>query len=165
MSKLDQILDFQQVGEILRIIDDAPRGGEVHIQLGDASLQLKMRGTGEVIQTSAPQPPASPAEAPRAKSAEPAVDSSPTEKTPLPPGGSLSPEEAESQGLVLVASPMAGIFYRSPAPGEAPFVEVGDEVEEGQQLGIIEVMKLMNRIAAPCAGTVREIALGNEDLA
>ena len=60
---------------------------------------------------------------------------------------------------------MVGIFYRAPGPGAPPFVEVGDEVEEGQQVGIIEVMKLMNRISAPCAGIVREICVENAQLA
>lgn len=45
-----------------------------------------------------------------------------------------------------VASPMSGTFYHSPAPGEPPFVKVGDKVTKGQTIGIIEAMKLMNEI-------------------
>ena len=45
-----------------------------------------------------------------------------------------------------VSSPMAGTFYRSPAPGEPAFVKEGDRVEKGQTVGIIEAMKLMNEI-------------------
>ena len=47
---------------------------------------------------------------------------------------------------VQVASPMSGTFYHSPAPGEPPFVKVGDKVTKGQTVGIIEAMKLMNEI-------------------
>ncbi|CAI9787153.1 unnamed protein product [Fraxinus pennsylvanica] len=53
--------------------------------------------------------------------------------------------------------PMAGTFYRSPAPGEPPFVKVGDKVQKGQVLCVIEAMKLMNEIEADQSGTIIEI--------
>ncbi|CAK9324103.1 unnamed protein product [Citrullus colocynthis] len=53
--------------------------------------------------------------------------------------------------------PMAGTFYRSPAPGEPPFVKVGDKVQKGQIICIIEAMKLMNEIEADQSGTIAEI--------
>jgi acetyl-CoA carboxylase biotin carboxyl carrier protein len=58
---------------------------------------------------------------------------------------------------VVIAAPMVGTFYRSPEPGAAPFVEVGHTVEVGQQVGIVEAMKLMNPIQAEHAGRVHEI--------
>ncbi|MCC5638624.1 acetyl-CoA carboxylase biotin carboxyl carrier protein [Nostoc sp. CHAB 5844] len=63
--------------------------------------------------------------------------------------------------LVEVASPMVGTFYRAPAPGETPFVEVGDRVRQGQTVCIIEAMKLMNEIEAEVSGQVMEILLQN----
>ena len=62
-----------------------------------------------------------------------------------------------NQKLVEVPSPMVGTFYRSPAPGEAAFVEVGDRVKAGQSVCIIEAMKLMNEIEAEVSGQVMEI--------
>ncbi|MEM9169529.1 MAG: biotin/lipoyl-containing protein, partial [Pseudomonadota bacterium] len=56
-----------------------------------------------------------------------------------------------------VNSPMVGTAYLAPSPGAAAFVKVGDTVSEGQTLMIVEAMKTMNPIAAPSAGTVREI--------
>ncbi|WKA04712.1 hypothetical protein VitviT2T_022722 [Vitis vinifera] len=53
--------------------------------------------------------------------------------------------------------PMAGTFYRSPGPGEPPFVMVGDKVQKGQVVCIIEAMKLMNEIEADQSGTITEI--------
>jgi acetyl-CoA carboxylase biotin carboxyl carrier protein len=53
-----------------------------------------------------------------------------------------------------VRSPIVGTFYQSPEPGSPPFVSVGDSVTEGQQIGIVEAMKLMNRIDADVAGKV-----------
>lgn len=56
---------------------------------------------------------------------------------------------------------MVGTFYRAPAPGEAPFVEVGDRVRVGQSVCIIEAMKLMNEIEAEVSGQVMEILVQN----
>ncbi|TAF04526.1 MAG: acetyl-CoA carboxylase biotin carboxyl carrier protein [Nostocales cyanobacterium] len=68
---------------------------------------------------------------------------------------------ASSARLVEVQSPMVGTFYRAPAPGEAPFVEVGDRVKVGQSVCIIEAMKLMNEIEAEVSGQVMEILVQN----
>jgi acetyl-CoA carboxylase biotin carboxyl carrier protein len=65
------------------------------------------------------------------------------------------------QKFVEVPSPMVGTFYRAPAPGEAPFVEVGDRVRKGQTVCIIEAMKLMNEIEAEVSGQVVEILIQN----
>jgi acetyl-CoA carboxylase biotin carboxyl carrier protein len=65
------------------------------------------------------------------------------------------------QRLVEVPSPMVGTFYRAPAPGESPFVEVGDRVKAGQTVCIIEAMKLMNEIEAEVSGQVMEILVQN----
>jgi acetyl-CoA carboxylase biotin carboxyl carrier protein len=56
-----------------------------------------------------------------------------------------------------VTSPFIGTFYRAPAPDSPPFVEVGQRVEEGQTLCIVEAMKLMNEIEADISGTVKSI--------
>jgi acetyl-CoA carboxylase biotin carboxyl carrier protein len=54
-----------------------------------------------------------------------------------------------------------GLFWRAPAPGAAPFVEVGATVEAGETVAIVEVMKLMNHVAAPVAGVVTAILVEN----
>jgi len=61
----------------------------------------------------------------------------------------------------VLASPMVGTFYRAPAPTEPPFVEVGDVVEEGRTVGVIEAMKLFNPITAELSGVVKEILVGD----
>jgi len=61
---------------------------------------------------------------------------------------------APSSNEVIVKSPIVGTFYESPKPGDAPFVKVGDVVEPGQVLCIIESMKLMNEIESEVAGTI-----------
>jgi acetyl-CoA carboxylase biotin carboxyl carrier protein len=59
----------------------------------------------------------------------------------------------------VVTSPMVGTVYLQPEPGSAPFVSAGQTVKEGDTLLIIEAMKTMNQIPAPCAGTVRRILI------
>lgn len=70
-----------------------------------------------------------------------------------PPAADLSEQ--------TIFSPMIGTFYASPSPGEPAFVEVGDPVEAGQVIGIIEAMKIMNEITAELDGTVTEILVKN----
>ena len=61
---------------------------------------------------------------------------------------------AAAAGTILVKSPIVGTYYDAPAPGSPPFVKVGDAIEPGQVLCIIESMKLMNEIEAEVAGTI-----------
>lgn len=69
---------------------------------------------------------------------------------------------AEFPDATAVIAPMIGIFYAAPTPKEPPFVEVGNKVKQGDQLGIIEVMKLFTPITAPCDGVVLSILVENQ---
>lgn len=79
----------------------------------------------------------------------------------------VSPTTSESappptpKKWVDVVSPMVGTFYRSPAPDEPPFVEIGDVIRRGQTVCIIEAMKLMNELEAEINGEIVEILVGN----
>ncbi len=59
--------------------------------------------------------------------------------------------------LIEVRAPVVGIFYAAPAPDRPPFVEIGTVVERGSPLCIVEAMKLLNEVTAPCAGRIVEI--------
>lgn len=65
--------------------------------------------------------------------------------------------------FVEVESPMVGTFYRAPAPDAPAYVEVGDRVQKGQTLCILEAMKLMNELEAEISGTVREVLVENAE--
>jgi acetyl-CoA carboxylase biotin carboxyl carrier protein len=77
---------------------------------------------------------------------------------PAPPSPAAPPQPAsgadEEASLHIVKSPIVGTFYESPSPGSPAFVKIGDEVENGQILCIIEAMKLMNEIESDTAGEV-----------
>lgn len=122
-------------------------------------LQLKQNNCEILIRKKAalPQPPVymAPPSVPQAfvqQQLPPA--SAPTPAAPaLPPPAPSKPKSTHPP----MKCPMAGTFYRSPAPGAAPFVKVGDKVQKGQVVCIIEAMKLMNEIEADQAGTVVDI--------
>ncbi len=77
--------------------------------------------------------------------------------------GAATMKPIEEGRRIIIKSPMVGTFYRTPAPDAPPFVEVGQDLEVGQVVCIIEAMKLMNEIKSEVAGRITEIHLQNGD--
>jgi acetyl-CoA carboxylase biotin carboxyl carrier protein len=77
---------------------------------------------------------------------------------PAPVAAPVAPVASDAD---TVKSPMVGTFYRAPSPGAAAFVEVGQSVQQGQPLCIIEAMKLLNEIEADKSGVIKEILVEN----
>jgi len=95
------------------------------------------------------------------------LERSAAEPVSAPEGGAAgekTPPEFPPEKIYTVTSPMVGVFYAAPAPDEPPFVSIGDRVEPGDTLCIIEAMKMMNEITAEKAGTVVEICVGNKQV-
>ncbi len=123
---------------------------EFELERGDVKVRIKR--AGEPV----PNPPAE-----RIITVHPAP--SPVVSMPAPmapvhaavehPPAARAPEPA-SEDLHIVHSPIVGTYYESPSPGSPPFVKVGDTVEAGQVLCIVEAMKLMNEIEADVAGEI-----------
>ena len=82
----------------------------------------------------------------------------------LPTNDVGSNEKVETSNCVEIKSPLAGIFYDSPSPTDAPFITVGQMVKKGQVVCLVEAMKLMNEITAPCDGKISKILIKNEDV-
>lgn len=134
-------LTYEDLVQIVELIRTTSQFSEFRLKVGDIEVSLK-RANGT------------------ARPAAPLQGN--TDVAPAAPG--LSPRKSEvsvSENLHAVRSPMVGTFYRSPMPGEPPFVEIGQAVEPDTVLCIIEVMKLMNSIEAGVRGTVREIFVAN----
>lgn len=79
----------------------------------------------------------------------------------VPPAAQAPPPHQVDTSLLEITSPMVGTFYRSPAPDEAAFVNVGDRIQTGQTVCIIEAMKLMNELEAEVSGEIVEILVDN----
>jgi len=131
-------LTAADVDRIIALLD-ASHFDRLSLEIGDLKLDLARSGAA----------PASPKPVPRA----------PPE--PAPP---IAAPVVREPGLIEVTSPLLGIYYRAPRPGEPPFVEVGARVEPETIIGIIEVMKLMNTARAGVSGEVVEIVARNGEL-
>ncbi|XP_061369291.1 biotin carboxyl carrier protein of acetyl-CoA carboxylase 2, chloroplastic [Gastrolobium bilobum] len=154
----DSIFVFMaQVSDLVKLVDSRDI---VELQLKQSDCELMIRKKEALqpppatVMASASPPlhyPAFPSPPPPPP---PPAASSPSSKAApaLPP-----PAKTSSSSHPPLKCPMAGTFYRSPAPGEAPFVKVGDKVQKGQVICIIEAMKLMNEIEADQSGTIAEI--------
>jgi acetyl-CoA carboxylase biotin carboxyl carrier protein len=126
-------LTDDDVREILRLIDESEDLQELRIETGEISLYVLRGG-------------------PPAAEPEPVAGVEPAPPPPPP-----------VDGLVTVAAPMLGTFYRAEAPGATPFVDVGALVEPDTVVCLIEVMKMMNSIPAGVAGTVVEVMATNAE--
>ena len=85
------------------------------------------------------------------------------EETPAPQPAAADDMAEDDERYIKVTAPMVGTFYRAPAPDAAPYVSVGDVVEVGQPLCIIEAMKLMNEIESEVRGRIVKILVENEE--
>lgn len=164
--------NFNELKSLLEWVNQSGDIEELSIKYGDIELALSKTPGGlshlKAAPAAAPAPAPAAPEAPKAEApapepapapaAAPAPAEAPKEEAPKPEAA-----PASSSNGVEVKSPMVGTFYAAPKPGADPFVKVGDTVEVGQVLCIVEVMKLMNNIEAKTAGTVTEILVDNED--
>ena len=90
------------------------------------------------------------------------VAAAPAVHVPAPAGGTAA-APAAAPGRMPIVAPLVGVFYRAGSPGAKPFVDVGDTVERGQKVGIVEAMKMMNEVTSDFRGTVAEIVVQNGD--
>jgi len=161
--------NINEIKSLLEWVNQSGDIQELNIKYGDVELAMSRTpgGLNVAAPAAAPAAPVAPApaqaEAPAAPKAEEAPAPAEAE-APAPAAADEKPAAPASSGNgAEVKSPMVGTFYAAPKPGADPFVKVGDTVEVGQVLCIVEVMKLMNNIEAKVAGTVTEILVENED--
>jgi acetyl-CoA carboxylase biotin carboxyl carrier protein len=117
---------------------------EFELERGDVKVKIKRAGEHSAAQAR-PEMPYVAVTVPQ--SAAPVVASG---TTPV----AAPPEPAPQEDLHIVKSPIVGTFYEAPSPGAPPFVKVGDTVEIGQVLCIVEAMKLLNEIESDVAGEI-----------
>lgn len=148
---------FIEVASLVRLVDSRDI---VELKLKQLNCEVTIRKKEALPQPEYAPPPAGTYSPPwqTAPPVAPSYSQPPPTPTPSPsPSTSLVHVKSPKSSHPPLKSPMAGTFYRSPAPGEPPFVKVGDKVTKGQVLCIIEAMKLMNEIEADKSGTIVEI--------
>ena len=137
-------LTAKDVAEIMRLLEESSFD----------SLSLEIDGVRLNLQRNSARPAQNKGDSPTPST--PSAGSKPSWPTPR-----TKVKPPSEPGLLEVTSPLLGIFYRAPRPGEPPFVEVGCELEEDTIVGIIEVMKLMHTVRAGVKGEVVEILAAN----
>jgi len=135
---MEKKLDLELISEIIKLFKESDIA---KLELSTKDFKIRLSKYGETVSLNSLQiPQPSPAITPR--------------ETP-------KVEVKEDKNLHIIKSPIVGTFYRAPAPGAKPFVEVGSRVKKGDVLCIIEAMKIMNEIKSDVNGTVEEILVEN----
>ncbi|WP_144392789.1 acetyl-CoA carboxylase biotin carboxyl carrier protein [Pleionea sediminis] len=130
-------MDIRKVKKLIELLEESGVS-EIEIKEGEESVRISRNGPMSAAPVAAPAPSHTviPATAPAVAE-------------------SAAPSDAPSGEPIK--SPMVGTFYRAPSPGAKPFVEVGDKVNKGDTLCIVEAMKMMNHIESEVSGTVKAI--------
>jgi acetyl-CoA carboxylase biotin carboxyl carrier protein len=158
-------LEPADIAEILRIFAESELE-ELRLEVGGTRLHLSKRG-GTTLDAPPARPVSqAPASAPSTSAPALSATAGPAPAAPNSPGAaapvstpSPSAPAAAEEGLVELRSPLLGVFYRRPAPGEAPFVEIGQSVGPNDDVCIVDVMKMFTRVAAGVAGELVEICV------
>lgn len=160
-------MDLAQIRELLKIVAESGVA-EVEVEEDEFKLIIRKNAPSVMVQSPMyapygmgfPMPgygqgaPAPHQQAP-APEAAPAAPPPPAQEQPAK--APAAPAEAQSERELVIKAPIVGTFYRAAAPGENSFVEVGDDVDSGDVLCIIEAMKLMNEIESEVKGSVKRI--------
>ena len=150
------MIDLEWIRELVKLVDESDIDA---LEVSRFGTRVEVRKSPPVVGGSAPAASAPPAPSPPAES----VTSEPSGATPEATETGEAPEEEVDEDLYEVESPMVGTFYRAPAPDAPPYVEVGDRVQKGETLCILEAMKLMNELEAEVGGEIREICVQNAE--
>ncbi|NHU47052.1 MULTISPECIES: acetyl-CoA carboxylase biotin carboxyl carrier protein [Rhodococcus] len=158
-------LTHQEIREIVLALQDS-EWDQAAVTVGDVRIALGRNGV-DLLPASAPTTGATaPPVAAAAPAAAPATPPAPVAAAPVVPAAPVAPTAAPTPNAAVVdghvvTAPSVGVFWKTPQPGQPPFVEIGSEVEAGDTLCIIEVMKLMNNVTADVAGTIVAIHQDN----
>jgi acetyl-CoA carboxylase biotin carboxyl carrier protein len=138
-------MDIRKVKKLIELLEESGVA-EIEIHEGEESVRISRNAPNTPLAAQPVAPPPAPA----------AV------AAPLEPVAETPAEKSLPQGHTI-ESPMVGTFYRAPTPGAKAFVEVGQQVSEGDTLCIIEAMKMLNQIEADQSGTIAAIMVDNAE--
>ena len=148
-------MDIRKVKKLIEMLEES-EVSEIEIHEGEESVRISRVGSGNFY----PQQPQQVIQV-----ADPATSAAVNQTVASEPAqqASAATEDTGQNDGTFIESPMVGIFYESPAPGKAAFVELGQSVKQGDVVCIIEAMKIMNQIEAETSGVVSKIMVNNGD--
>jgi acetyl-CoA carboxylase biotin carboxyl carrier protein len=148
IDDLKQLIEFLKANQIAEFELDR---GDVRVRLKFTQPEAASSGMSDLASLLA-----------SARAAAPAAPSVPVAAAaPAAAGPGAVPAADPNEGLHVVKSPIVGTYYGSPSPGASPFVMVGDRVDKGQVVCIVEAMKLMNEIESDAAGEIAKCFVSN----
>ncbi len=153
LSNIKDLLDLLAKKEITEF-EMEQQGVKIRVRRGNSHLVAAGNVNGYAINTAPVPAVGSPA--------APTMIQGPLAPAAAPPApGATEPPADSTEGLFIMKSPIVGTFYSSPSPNAPAFVKVGDTVEAGKVICIIEAMKLMNELEAEVAGRITRIYVEN----
>ena len=141
-------MDIRKVKKLIELLEES-NIDEIEIREGEESVRISRNGAQAMAPAYYAPPPMAPPAAPAQAAPAPA------------PAATAEPAAPEQPSGHMVKSPMVGTFYRSPSPTSPPFAEVGQNVNVGDVVCIVEAMKMMNQIEADKSGTIGAILVEN----
>ena len=154
-------MTFKEITEIIKLVNKSNLT-EFKVKNGDFSLNIRTKKYGKMIanqQQKVPQQQLIPIANPMTTAVQQPVMATPAAEKPS--NGSSDSKEKEGKeartDLLEIKSPMVGTFYRAPEPGKASYVNVGDYVEKGSVVCIVEAMKLFNEIESEVSGRIVDV--------
>lgn len=145
-AKKGSKIDIESLNQVLKIME---KGSLIEFLYEEGSLKIQMKKPGAYAVSAAPVYQAAVSAPVPASSA--VIAAAPAAAKPA----------EDNPNLLTIKSPMVGSFYRSPSPDSPPFINIGDMVEPGKTVCIIEAMKIMNEIKSEFKGKVKEILVEN----
>ncbi|NIM74718.1 MAG: acetyl-CoA carboxylase biotin carboxyl carrier protein [Gammaproteobacteria bacterium] len=147
-------MDIRKVKKLIDLLDTS-NVDEIEIHEGEESVRIsRHRPVGAI--GAAPAPAAAFAMPPQGAEVTPRSDAA-----PAAPAAAAEPAAESLPAGHIITSPMVGTFYQAPSPGSKPFVEVGQRVQIGDTVCIIEAMKILNQIEADRAGRIGAVLVEN----
>ena len=142
-------MDLKDIRELVKLVD---KSSVTQLKIDQDGMKISISKQTETQFVSAPQ------------MAAPAIQQAPAVATTQVTASESTPNASDSnENYIEIKSPMVGTFYSSPSPDAAIFVKVGDTVEVGQALCIVEAMKIMNELQAENAGKIAKILVKDGD--
>lgn len=140
-------MEFKQIQELIKAINKS-NISELTVEEGEFKITIKQAQVSETqfVAVQAPMP--------MQQMMQPAAPQQAIAPAAAPPAQAAAAPTAASSNTVTIKSPMIGTFYRSASPDKPPFVNVGDEIKQGQAICIIEAMKLFNEIESEINGKI-----------
>lgn len=145
-------MDIQKISHLVELLSQSTLN-DLTLTEGDTSLSLSKGGRAVAASTAEPGVVA--------RAAAPMATAATDTTVGVAAVADAAPVAPAQPGGMALTSPLVGTFYRASAPDAAPFVQVGDHVEEGQTVAVVEAMKMLNEVQAEQAGEIVEIHAEN----